>query len=677
MRPLVELVDAAAEEVSTLQAAVAAARPGDDPDPQHLRGLGWQELAGQAARARTAAGGLVHLVVIEEGLAAGQATLERQQEHVVQLEAQVATAHARGAAIPQDLARAQAALGSARQTAMAVASTRAMLDAVAGPAQAAGRLMELRATLELRRAERRAARRSYEEAVDHHTLLVDQRLADVRAELAGRLVSGDPCLVCGSPEHPAPARGGPGGISEEQVRGAAARRDEGRLVLDDAEVALARAEAELEVAIATAGDLTAEQWADRIDQLTADLVAGERAEAGLAALEAAVQDLAREQDLVGAQLIGLAEALADARAQEEHQRAELNERSSLVLGARGEHGSVRDRASELVEDAGLLEALSAAVLDLFRGLEHLAGSSQRADREACSAGFADLAEARSAVLDAPELDSLDRAVSEWEASVASARAQLDSAELRAVAGIDEGAAATTLGLASAEAEHAAQRAHAARDAATVASRQRERFAERLTEVRDGATARAALAATAEEIVALDLYARGMAGSPRMSLVTFVLRYWFEQVVSAANVRLASMSSGKYELIRIDEAARKDARVGLGLSVLDRHTGRERSPGTLSGGETFYTSLALALGLADVVVAQAGGAQLDTLFIDEGFGSLDPDTLDDVMGVIDDLRGNGRVIGIVSHVPELKERIPERLTVRRIRPDGPSAVVVHA
>jgi exonuclease SbcC len=78
-----------------------------------------------------------------------------------------------------------------------------------------------------------------------------------------------------------------------------------------------------------------------------------------------------------------------------------------------------------------------------------------------------------------------------------------------------------------------------------------------------------------------------------------------------------------------------------------------------------------------VVAQAGGAQLDTLFIDEGFGSLDPDTLDDVMGVIDDLRGNGRVIGVISHVPELKERIPERLEVRRVRPDGPSGVSVLA
>ncbi|MCU0262398.1 MAG: AAA family ATPase [Candidatus Nanopelagicales bacterium] len=677
MRPLVELVDAAAEEVSTLQAAVVAAGSGDNPDPQHLLGMGWQELAARAADARTTAGELAHLVVIEDGLAQRQTVVDRHHERVVQLEAEVSTAQARGAAIPHELARARAELESAQQAAMTVAATRAMLDAVAGPARAVRRIPELRSAVELRRADRRAARRAYEEALDHHMLLVDQRLADVRAELAERLVSGDPCLVCGSPEHPAPARGGRGGISEEQVRSAAARRDEHRLVLDEVELALARAEAELDVATRTAGDLSAEQWADRIDQLNVDLASGEMAQAGLTAREAAVQDLAREQDLVGAQLIGMAEALADARAQEEHQRVELNERHSTVVGARGLHGSVRDRASELVDSAGRLEALSAAVLALSRGLEHLLASSQRADREAHGAGFADLAEARAALLAGPDLDSLERAVAEWEASVASALAQLDSAELRAVVGIDQATAAAALESASAELELATQRAHIAREAATVANRQRERFAERLLEVRHCAAARAALAATSDELVTLDLYARGMAGSPRMSLVTFVLRYWFEQVVAAANVRLASMSSGKYELIRIDEAARKDARVGLGLSVLDRHTGRERSPGTLSGGETFYTSLALALGLADVVVAQAGGAQLDTLFIDEGFGSLDPDTLDDVMGVIDELRGNGRVIGIVSHVPELKERIPERLTVRRTRPDGPSAVAVHA
>jgi exonuclease SbcC len=137
-----------------------------------------------------------------------------------------------------------------------------------------------------------------------------------------------------------------------------------------------------------------------------------------------------------------------------------------------------------------------------------------------------------------------------------------------------------------------------------------------------------------------------------------------------------MSSGRYELVRVDEGATRAERVGLTLRVLDRHTGEQRSARSLSGGETFYTSLALALGLADVVRAEAGGVDLDTLFIDEGFGSLDADTLDQVMGVIDELRDRGRTVGVVSHVAELKERIAERIEVRR-RADGSSTLRVVA
>jgi exonuclease SbcC len=171
-------------------------------------------------------------------------------------------------------------------------------------------------------------------------------------------------------------------------------------------------------------------------------------------------------------------------------------------------------------------------------------------------------------------------------------------------------------------------------------------------------------------------AKGMDGHRRVALTTYVLRHWFEQVVAAANARLAVMSSGRYELRRSDEGESRRQRAGLTLSVVDRHTGEERSPRSLSGGETFYTSLALALGLADVVKAEAGGVDTETLFIDEGFGSLDSQTLDQVLGVIDDLRDRGRAVGIVSHMPDLKERIPERVEVRRL-PDGSSALKVVA
>ena len=161
----------------------------------------------------------------------------------------------------------------------------------------------------------------------------------------------------------------------------------------------------------------------------------------------------------------------------------------------------------------------------------------------------------------------------------------------------------------------------------------------------------------------------------MSLPTFVLRERFADVVASANDRLATMSEGRYALAHVEDRE-GNKRSGLGLRIHDSHTEQPRDPGTLSGGETFYCSLALALGLADVVTAEAGGVDLGTLFVDEGFGALDPDTLDNVLSVLSGLGTSGRVVGIVSHVPELKERISERITVVPGR-DGSSRVVVSA
>jgi exonuclease SbcC len=172
-------------------------------------------------------------------------------------------------------------------------------------------------------------------------------------------------------------------------------------------------------------------------------------------------------------------------------------------------------------------------------------------------------------------------------------------------------------------------------------------------------------------------ANGTDGHRRMTLTTYVLREWFVRVVEAANLRLDRMSSGRYHLERVEQGGRKNDRVGLGLHVVDRYTGKSRSTTSMSGGETFYTSLALALGLADVVRAEAGGVELDTIFIDEGFGSLDQERLEEVMGVIDELRNGNRTVGIVSHVTELKERIPERVEVRRSSDVGPSVLRVVA
>ncbi|MBO0842654.1 MAG: SMC family ATPase, partial [Nocardioides sp.] len=186
--------------------------------------------------------------------------------------------------------------------------------------------------------------------------------------------------------------------------------------------------------------------------------------------------------------------------------------------------------------------------------------------------------------------------------------------------------------------------------------------------------RAALARWAPVRAALEIavqvasFAEGKSADNRlqMSLSAYVVAYRLTQVVAAANERLGLMSDRRYTLEHSAAKGAGDRRGGLALAVRDDWSGEARDPATLSGGETFLVSLALALGLADVIMHEAGGAMLETLFVDEGFGSLDADTLDDVLDVLDTLREGGRVVGVVSHVAEMRDRIPTRLTVSRHR-----------
>lgn len=160
--------------------------------------------------------------------------------------------------------------------------------------------------------------------------------------------------------------------------------------------------------------------------------------------------------------------------------------------------------------------------------------------------------------------------------------------------------------------------------------------------------------------------RGGGNALRMRLSSYVLAARLEQVAAAATVRLADMSFGRFSLVHTDAAERGGRRSGLGLHVLDGWTGQQRETSSLSGGESFLASLALALGLADVVQAEAGGTAIETLFVDEGFGSLDPDSLEEVMAVLDGLRDGGRSVGLISHVAELRQRIPAQLEVVKTR-----------
>lgn len=149
---------------------------------------------------------------------------------------------------------------------------------------------------------------------------------------------------------------------------------------------------------------------------------------------------------------------------------------------------------------------------------------------------------------------------------------------------------------------------------------------------------------------------------RITFERFVLAAFLDDILSEANVRLNKMTSGRYRLLRKTDRSKGNVQSGLELLVLDAYTGQERHVKTLSGGESFKAALSLALGLADVVQNYAGGVSLETMFIDEGFGTLDPESLDQAIEALIDIQSSGRLVGIISHVPELKERIDARLEV---------------
>jgi exonuclease SbcC len=150
---------------------------------------------------------------------------------------------------------------------------------------------------------------------------------------------------------------------------------------------------------------------------------------------------------------------------------------------------------------------------------------------------------------------------------------------------------------------------------------------------------------------------------KVSLQRFVLSVLLDDVLIQASQRLQLMSKGRYQLIRKEDRAKGNKASGLELEVEDGNTGKSRSVATLSGGESFMAALSLALGLSDVVQSYAGGIKLDMFFIDEGFGSLDVESLDAVIQVVIDLQSSGQTIGIISHVTELKEQMALRIDVQ--------------
>ncbi|MEV6029728.1 AAA family ATPase [Nonomuraea sp. NPDC052116] len=384
--------------------------------------------------------------------------------------------------------------------------------------------------------------------------------------------------------------------------------------------------------------------------------------------------LAREAAALGRERLELEEErrrvearLASYRTRHEELSGDAGRLGARLDAARGDDPTLTARLSRLHDEAGLLREALEATQAAVAAIDELGRARRAAEEAAAEAGFADV----------PEAEAAFRSPLERERRAEALR-RLD----------DEHAAVTSV---LADPELVAAAAAPAPDLASIGS-ERDRLEEahtRLSSARDRAVARAERLAQlhgelsdrierwrpaaerhrlAERMAAL---ASGTSGDNQwsMSLSSYVLGERLRQVVDAANERLDHMSAGRYLLrhdLRKTAGSRGRSGGGLGLRVADGWTGVDRDPATLSGGESFITSLALALGLADVVTAEAGGTELGTLFVDEGFGTLDEDTLDGVLDILDGLRDGGRAVGIVSHVAELRSRITAQLKVTKTR-----------
>ncbi len=498
------------------------------------------------------------------------------------------------------------------------------------------------------------------------------RLDGMAAEIAARLAVGDSCPVCGSAEHPSPASPSPGAPDEAAERAARREVDDLEAVVEAHAQEVRGLEARRAAAVAEAGGTLAELSALRVD-LDERLTTARSDAARAASLAAHAEQLRTELATVTDEVDGLRGAVSQRDTEVAVLTSRVRDLHDQVAAVVGEDDDLDVLARHLAH----VEDLATRLLDAQTQLEHARLATQRADAAVESAalahGFASPAEADAAWLAPDATSRLRAAVEQHERDLARVTEQLDDADLRAAADApapDLEALAHDQHRTRAEAASARQRAAAAHERA-------ERLSGLAAEVDAALGAWRPVRSDLDAVADLAALVEGKHpdNQLQMRLSAYVLAHRLGQVVEAANLRLSTMSDRRYSLVHTGRRGAGETRGGLSLLVRDDWTGDSRDPATLSGGETFVVSLALALGLADVITDEAGGADLDTLFVDEGFGSLDADTLEDVMDTLDTLRDGGRVVGVVSHVPELQTRIPTQLRVHRGRHG--SRVSLHA
>ncbi|WP_375399544.1 AAA family ATPase [uncultured Amnibacterium sp.] len=662
-----------AAAVTVLLDAEAAAGGADIPDA-----------AARVSALDLLLGGLDEVLAVERSLPATTAAVRQaQQAH----DAEQQTAHRlddRGRQIPAERQSLIERLARLAATASRLPELATQIERATAVADAAGDAEQVQVALRFRLDDERRAAAASAAATAELADLLRRRMDGAAAILAASLLPETPCPVCGSVEHPAPATGA-APVNEDELERARARDDTARRRLVAAGEASRAASAASAEAIAAAGGLSAADAAVALEEIRDRF--------------SAADDAHREVDRLQAQLLSLDDELAGLRTQQDTARLALERtaqaltaaRTTLdtdtarVMRARGARGlggveseevegggsgapSVAQRVATLREERARVAALVAARRGMAEATVDRDREQRRLQQVLGLQGFADADAARHAERSEQWREAALTQLADWQQAVVVAAAVLAEPEVAAAAEVPaqvdsaRGRRLAALGERDVAARTADAAERAARDAAAL-----------VPAVHDASEALETERRAADVVRSLARTVRGEEpNSRRMRLESYVLAAQLEQIIAAANTRLRTMTGGHYALAHDDGAGWRNTRAGLGLVVVDEHTGRSRPTASLSGGETFLAALALALGLAAVVSEQAGGVRLDTLFVDEGFGSLDDETLHVALSTLDELRAGGRLVGLISHVGTMQEDVPAGLHVERTA-DGSSVI----
>jgi exonuclease SbcC len=672
-RPVAGSVRTLAQSEAALkraEAALSRARARVDED---LRGQDPVALRAAAATAREVVGSLTSAIAVEAGLSGRAAERARLDEARAALVRTGTETTAELAHLPETIGSHEVVLGEARRLA-------GLLDGVTAEAERAHERLTAAvaheaavARVPAAEAAAAAALGAVASAETAVAALRRSRIEGIAGELGLSLVEGDPCPVCGSESHPAPARPTRDAVTPEAIEREEAQVQLLRSRATAAVEALSTLRAEVRELAARCAGLTADAARSAAAAADLELAASTRARADVAAGEKRLDELRRRVETLtttagrlGADLARTEQAITDLDTR-------LSEETTVVDHARNGRPSVTARRAELVTLAASIDALVDALGHRDVVAASVAEDTAARDADLEQFGFSDVAEWMAAERGSEWISAKTSEIAEFERACTQVRAGLTGPELADVqldALFDDIDQLTALAAAAKKEMEAATNAHGSlRDQVTRTKR-------RAADIRDAIERNASvIRETADAVRVGQLVAGNGDNQLNLDLAKYVLIRRFTEVLSAANTELGRFSGGRYTLEHTD-AKKGNAKSGLGVRVHDMHTNQVREVGTLSGGETFYVSLSLALALAEVVRAESGGVDLGTLFVDEGFGSLDPDVLDDVMHTLEGLREGGRTVGIVSHVTELKSRVADRIEVI-VRPDRTSTLRVTA